>query len=1506
MFDTDTAIPVTQTKSGPVVSNPFDATTARPLSPNEVVDTPKAVALEDVYKDTQDRRKSLDQMVAEGENYDKAVMKYLKGEPPTPISVMSDAANEFGKLMTGPVRALKALPVVAEWNFIAGLGRAMTPENITNPTALLTGALKNVGVGDPDITEPLIKSLDIKNPNAAALLSLLPSALQFETLTNGLGGKVLFGAPAEALNPAPLTVRENIAKSLLEDVQRARQDGLEGAKAFFQVNTPEKVYGDIKDLFDQGKLQLLDYPDVETAAKDLTQRIYSHWQSSLYQARVAGSAPQLRSAFKLLTGSESGFMYIPDSKALNIAKQIIAGEPAEFPAETLESILKASGSPITSAVVKIGEKTYTGATHEEALNKAGLSKGAMPESKKPIQGTFNMDDGVGRAFGKIEGQEARITQIEAGGKGRKYFEQVIQNLSDMGVDTLRVKIQSEDSKAVLKRLVEKGILSNPRDLAGISTNEYPTTFDIVKKPVEVAVEGKDYQALFRTDKGDITREEAKKEYGVERSTDLHKQAAQYIMDIASKIKQPIAHKTFTGIIKARGGMDFSKDYNVKEMKEFGLTNTPGAPTPDDWAATLIDEGLLVVPNDQNPGDYLMELLKSKGGRKTEELFSEGYYNRQNKQYLRDVVKDEELEFDVSKFEKESLAENERQINAMLKAAGRPSVMSQSAVKGIIREVSGQVSAGQLVSEESALKGRLKAEEQASKAGFGAGKAVGKEKEALRNAEMQLRDRARKEAAAEVKKLVNGIQNLNTKNLPLEYQDMIEAIKKQYDLSKRTQKTLARRESMKAFVERQREAGETINIPDELLDLLDKKSLNDMTLDDLREIHTTVMRLYKIGKLKDKLLTMQEDRRFADIVKEAVDTITKGKGLSADSTLVKALRKQDKSFAKMSLDSLQYFMKVNLRPEVMFNQMDDWNVRGICSKIWDLLEAADEQHSLDKDITIARLEQIFEGLSPKEIHKKYDVGRYKGITKDNMFKIYVHTFTPEGMNYIEGSGITEQDIKDITNFLSDKEKKMIDDWFDFADNSMWPRISEVREDIDGEHLAKVDHYFTIARTEGVQYDKELEQDILQARYARRPGMQKGFVEARTGVKGRGFADFSFFKDLSSHIDKVEHYIAFARAVRDARKFLYAPEIKSAISQKYGEDYYKILDKWLKDTAYGKLSRVDDWFNNVLSASRRQFAPALLSFNFLTTAKQILGYFPGMEYAGKSSTLMATAKYIVNPIKYTRMVKSKSVMMRYRNMRQEREFEELASKWGSLEKLGHLSGWNRVQKMGLWLTLAVDRVISTCVWGGSYDNSISKGMNEEDAVREANRVTRRTQPMGGLIHLPDLFRGPESTRQITFLRGHTNKFLNLQYEMIAKKKNGNSSNGKFISQVLFMCLIPAVGFFLIDKKRLPKDTKEWIGAVGRQATISLWLVENLFQWMATGYFTTDTPIESYEKAFAAMFLAKKPEKRAEKIAEFVGDVTGAPVVGVRRALKGQWFGAPEKKKKVDDIMNVHFGM
>jgi hypothetical protein len=72
----------------------------------------------------------------------------------------------------------------------------------------------------------------------------------------------------------------------------------------------------------------------------------------------------------------------------------------------------------------------------------------------------------------------KYTPEEGNFKKRGFFRGVLESLHEHGIRTIKVRLQSQDSRAALKRLVETGDLINPRDIRGLSIDEYPTTFDI--------------------------------------------------------------------------------------------------------------------------------------------------------------------------------------------------------------------------------------------------------------------------------------------------------------------------------------------------------------------------------------------------------------------------------------------------------------------------------------------------------------------------------------------------------------------------------------------------------------------------------------------------------------------------------------------------------------------------------------------------------------------------------------------------------------------------------------------------------------------------------------------------------------------------------------------------------------------------------------------------------------------------------------------------------------------
>jgi hypothetical protein len=101
---------------------------------------------------------------------------------------------------------------------------------------------------------------------------------------------------------------------------------------------------------------------------------------------------------------------------------------------------------------------------------------------------FNLEFPDGAiATGSIENDTAVITRIRAPRnpneyaplRGTRTYDRVIEFLKQQGANKLKIPTQSLDSRAALKKMVDKGILSNPRLMTGISVAQYPALFDIV-------------------------------------------------------------------------------------------------------------------------------------------------------------------------------------------------------------------------------------------------------------------------------------------------------------------------------------------------------------------------------------------------------------------------------------------------------------------------------------------------------------------------------------------------------------------------------------------------------------------------------------------------------------------------------------------------------------------------------------------------------------------------------------------------------------------------------------------------------------------------------------------------------------------------------------------------------------------------------------------------------------------------------------------------------------------
>ena len=159
----------------------------------------------------------------------------------------------------------------------------------------------------------------------------------------------------------------------------------------------------------------------------------------------------------------------------------------------------------------------------------------------------------------------------------------------------------------------------------------------------------------------------------------------------------------------------------------------------------------------------------------------------------------------------------------------------------------------------------------------------------------------------------------------------------------------------------------------------------------------------------------------------------------------------------------------------------------------------------------------------------------------------------------------------------------------------------------------------------------------------------------------------------------------------------------------------------------------------------------------------------------------------------------------------------------------------------------------------------------------------------MYLPDIFRGGEGARQLTFLRGHTNKLWNNQAEMVAKMAQGKMRMANMFSQVMMNTILPmfylaavtGTGIFALKKSR--EEGGLW-GMATSQATTGVPVAEDAVNYLRNHQNTPNLPMMQYFKMFLEAMSAKNtkrhPNEQLKKAAEAGGTALGLPVAGVEK--------------------------
>jgi len=747
------------------------------------------------------------------------------------------------------------------------------------------------------------------------------------------------------------------------------------------------------------------------------------------------------------------------------------------------------------------------------------------------------------------------------------------------------------------------------------------------------------------------------------------------------------------------------------------------------------------------------------------------------------------------------------------------------------------------------------------------------------------------------KLVQDIKDLfssqPTKGLPLQYKDQIEAIKDQFIPRQLSAASREKIESLRQFIKRMEEEGEEIDIPEYKLALLEKKSLDQLDSRELQALKEGLEQLYHNGRLYSKLLTAKTQMDVDLVCKKIVLEATKYKGVSNESSFVRSLREKNKSLKNASLEEVKNYLYANLRPELMMNLIG----KEATETIFNPLNAADTAEITESGKSTIKLWDTQKEINiPQAWVKKYDVGKFKGITKNNALFIYANSQNEAQLAHLYASGLTDDDIELISNSLTPGERRAVENLWDYYQNDQWPRLDKIYSEMNGVHLNQEENYFPIMNLEEVSesYSKELQNELMQRFHLNRAGVQKGFTKQRMNSK-KAFESFDYFGTIVKNHEYVEHYMAFSKAVRDANRLLRNSEVRAAIKQKFNGEYLRILDNWLKDVAYGGERRISNMLDRMAQFYTGNYITSVLGYNVISASKSLVSFLTGVDQIGTKEVVRAMAKFMYHPIKMTQFVYSKSEMMVHRDFTQEKEFKEILA--GRQAYLGQAKLWQKFKEWSSVPMMISDRVTVIPLWMAAYQDYMDKGNAltnpdlEQEAIAEADRQIRRTQPMGRPLHLPDTFRGGAFQRCYTLFTNQLNQNFNREYEQTKKLIDKEITKREWIKTQVALVILSGLLIGMISRRRLP-TAKELAYDSISQVSGGLFLIGNVVDAIALSLLThqkRDVATAMVPKSFGALTeLGKAATSRTWKgrfkhLTAGAGALTGFPYIQGGRILQ-----------------------
>lgn len=656
-----------------------------------------------------------------------------------------------------------------------------------------------------------------------------------------------------------------------------------------------------------------------------------------------------------------------------------------------------------------------------------------------------------------------------------------------------------------------------------------------------------------------------------------------------------------------------------------------------------------------------------------------------------------------------------------------------------------------------------------------------------------------------------------------YLEQIHSLLERFDLRKLTNKEAAKRTSLAAWIQSQEEQGLDPVISDEMRNETMRKPYREMTVEEFRGLVDAVKNIEHLGRLKKKLLTVQDQREFDTAVETFVASIND----NAKKT-VPEQRSSDRGLLVSTKRLFGTFLASHRKFSSQVREMDGWQDDGVG---WNYLvrnmNVAGDFEAVQREKATMHLHDL---LGPVVDAGKLNTKQFfpladKSFTREERLAIALNMGNEVNRERVmAGERLTPKALEEILNTLTEADWKFVQGVWDHLE-SFRPQIAAKELRLTGVEPEWVEAspvltkfgttlrggYYPI-KYDALRSDRsyadmqaEIGKQMQQGFYARSQ-TRRGHLKARAESTGRPLRyDLDV---ITEHIGQVVHDLAWHEYLIDASRLLRSGAIEAAVREHYGPIMLQSMKKMLTDIAIGETG-AQEAGDRIMNHLRYGATIAGLGLNVSNALVNMVGLTQSMSRLGTKWVAKGMIHWAGDAMRMEGSIKQiyeKSDFMRLRGKTLNRELNEIRNKVTGDE--------SKLTAAYFWLQNRTQMVVDVPTWWGGYEKAMAAdGMTEERAIALADQAVIDAQGSGQFKDLSGVQRGGAGLKLFTTFYSFFNTTYNATSEAVGRTNFRKPGDVVMLAaDMALLYTIPALIGTLVkhllkgdldDRKKLMKD-------------------------------------------------------------------------------------------------------